>query len=149
MSQRIAVMINELGASQLAYFVVRSMNAFLTANPLADAVILYRQYSSVYTQTFFATMPTECIHEFRGTVVTTDLESTKCAVMYGHKPIFYVNDLEWIRGRTNFMDNVKTYREAIRLICRSEDHADALVKYAGIDRVEVMPVFNIAEILNG
>lgn len=144
----IGIIIEDLGVSQLSYFAIRSMNALLQERPDLDGTIFYRQYAPLYTPAYFGVAGIDSLYSFNGTVVTTDLDGTELAVKYGLKPIFYVNDLEWIRGKNNFLNNIKTFDGTSGLYCRSESHAIAIREYCGKEP-KIMPIFNVGEIIRG
>lgn len=140
------IVLEDLGVSQLSYFAIRSMNAAISNGKVSDGTIFYRQYAPFFTPAYFGVVGIDMLSHFTGDLITTDLDGTAMALMYGIKPTFYINDLEWMRGRYDFLTNVKLYREAARLFCRSPSHQTAIKNYCG-RMAELLPIFNIEKMI--
>lgn len=122
------IIVTHLGSSQATY------EAIKLANSLDDAVLFFEQLVSPCVPVDCATM---CITEamnFKGTLVTTNIENTRMANRLVNrkqaKLIFYVWDLEWLRpGKQAYQYNYEAYHMPDVLVARSQEHVGPLKNY--------------------
>lgn len=126
--QNLGIIIPHLGASQVVY------EAIKLANSASDSILFFEQLTPPCVPIKCATM---CITEtmnFRGTLVTTNIENTRMANRIANrnavKLIFYVWDLEWLRPQSQtYTYNYETYHMPDVLVVRDEEHVGPLFNY--------------------
>lgn len=128
---RLGILVHDLNASQLAYFLIRNANALLAAGTDTDVTVFFEDPSPPCLPANFACMPAYECWGFTGTAVATTFETArKLQNCPGpRKRAFYVWDLEWHRphARRTFDDWASVYREAsLPLVARGPDHAAAI-----------------------
>lgn len=83
---------------------------------------------------------------FSGKLIATTLFSAQYILsnLCNTEKIYYVYDLEFLRGRTNFIDNIAVYRDPnLKIYTRSLEYAKLLENYCN----RHIEVINIAELL--
>ncbi len=128
-SKKLGVMVNDLGASQLNYFMIKKANDFLKERSGDfEFIVFYEDAVRPCMQTNFATMQSIEAFSYNGSIVCTNLRSAeKLLKLPGpQKKIFYVWDLEWLRihpQRRIFAPIANIYRNKyLQLIARGEAH---------------------------
>jgi hypothetical protein len=150
MHDKIAVVIESLEASQLAFLAINQVNQLITKHPLVNASIFYENLTVPCIPPKSSVM---CINELfayhDGIIITTNLDQTYSIASYPNnsKKIFYVWDLEWIRKTLDFEKTLYTFNLPERLITRCKDYADAIKNYCNRE-VEIQEDFNLEEILS-
>ena len=124
----IGIVVPHLGLSQISF------SAISFANKENNAVLFFEQLITPCIPIKCATMCVNELMSFRGSLITTTIESTLMANELINKNvadhIFYVWDLEWLRpNKNNYLYNLKAYNCADKLIARSEEHADPIRNY--------------------
>ena len=122
MIKNIGIVLNHLGASQLAYLAIHNAN---TINKKGEHELLL----------FFKTMVQPCLvvqaacmhiaelYSFTGTIISTDIDSniTVINIPTACKKVFYVWDLEWLRDHKDYKYNMvsllKNYQFTGELKC--------------------------------
>ena len=136
---QLGLILPHLGASQLSYLAIHHANHM---NRQGNPVILF--YEDLVEPCIPLISPCMNVNEiwgFDGLLIATSIDS--CLAMINapnpSKKVFYVWDLEWLRGKTDFEYNNRAYRhEKVELVCRSESHADILENYSN-RRATVIP----------
>jgi hypothetical protein len=146
-----SVLVNNLGSSQLSFFLIKEINDLPELRPGIDGIVFYENLSSACLPTNFATMNISECWSHSGTTVATSLSTAKKLSSFpSQKKLFYVWDLEWIRN-----NNTKSYEEyiavytdeSIELIARSKSHKEAIENAFNRNVNHVIPDFNLAKIL--
>ena len=122
------IIVPHLGSSQVTYEAIKLVNSMDTA------VLFFEQLMTPCMPVKCATMCVTEIMNFRGTLVTTNIENTRMANKIANRRqarlIFYVWDLEWLRpGRNNYLYNCETYKMPDQLVVRSDEHVGPLQNY--------------------
>lgn len=85
---------------------------------------------------------------FDGLTIALDLDSADALIkcVGPTRKVLYAWDLEWLRpNKKDFLQNVRIYRGIEKLVCRSDEHRNALSKYCNRDDIEVIEDFNLFE----
>lgn len=143
---QLGVLLPYLGSSQLAYLAINQIHNYKLANP-ADCVIFYNQLDEPCMPLSVSRMNRVELWNYGGNLVVTNLDDAETGLnLVGINSLtFYVWDLEWLRGKSDFIKNIAVYRNPkLRLVCRSDSHADAIENYCN-RRPEVISDFNLEE----
>ena len=126
-----SVLVNNLGSSQLSFFIIKEINALPALRPEIDGIVFYENLSSACLPVNFATMNMSECWCHSGPIVATSFSTAKTLSEFpSEKKMFYVWDLEWMR-----LDNF-THKElseiynndSIELISRSSRHNSLIQK---------------------
>ena len=145
------VLLNNLGSSQLSFFVIKQINELPESRPEIDGIVFYENLSSSCLPTNFSIMNiSECWFDSGPTIATSFSTAEKLKNFYNKKKAFYVWDLEWIRNDKNI--SYEEYRsvycdDSFKIIARSEHHKKAIENAFNIKVDVVIPDFNIIKIL--
>ena len=141
----VGVVVPNLGPNQLAYFVIKSANKIVNY----DVTLFYENMALPCMDLKVPMMGINEIWPYRGTLIATSLETAIRInkVVGSIRRIFYVNDLEWIRNKTNFLHNLQAF-EKTEIIARSHEHAFHIERYANIKVTNIVPIFEIGKIIN-
>lgn len=148
---KIGVILPSLHDSQLSYGFIKSINQFIKTTSQYDFVLFCENLSMPIISPMCGYMTSNEISGFDGLLISTDLDNTFLSIrsINAAKKVFYVHDLEWLRGKTNFMYNIQIYRHPdIELICGSESYAKALKNYCN-RKAKIITNYDIGEFING
>jgi hypothetical protein len=143
----IGVILNSLESSQLAYFAIKQGNSIVENG--CDFVIFQENSFPACLKPNFAIMNTAEMWKFRGHLISTNLShAAQLIKVKNHlKKYFYVHDLEFLRTKRNFVENVKIYRnDELKLIAPSQEYADILENYCNRKPI-VVEDFDIVKII--
>lgn len=146
MIKKIAVLVNSLLVSELSYNVLKFANK-LSEDKNLNVVVFTQNVAPSAFENKVAVMTVDESFKYSGTFVTTDLDTTKQALkcLNVQRLIFYVYDLEFMRGKNDFLKNNEIYRDdKVELVCRSESHAKVLRNYSNKD----VQVKSLEEVFN-
>lgn len=70
------------------------------------------------------------VHDFIGDLLVFDLDSAEVAIniLSQIKIHFFVRNLEWLQGKTNFLQNIKIYN-SVDYLYSAEDHYYPILNY--------------------
>jgi hypothetical protein len=144
--KRLGILINNYGPSQLAYNAIRIANDIVATTDV-EPTLFYENLVLPCLRPMCSVMCFNELFSFNGLIITTSIKQTRSVIKYPNpsKVIFYAWDLEWLRGPSNFTDNVHVYRST-KVITRSNDYAKAISNFANIE-VDVIEDFNIKKLL--
>lgn len=149
--KRIGILLDNLGASQLAYYTI--LNANLLASTMeADTIVFYSNLAKICLAPKVALMPTIEAQGFSGVLIATDLKSAARLINFPGTSIkcFYTWDLEYLRPHVNKewinLYNIYGSKE-LKFIARSNSHAKALKNGFGVDIIDCVDNVNLREIL--
>jgi hypothetical protein len=133
----VGIILPHLGASQLTEEVLNSIS-----DGKNRYVLYYENLANPYRPIpYMNTNITETVH-FKGRLIATTLFSASYILSnlnYTEK-IFYIYELEWLKGRRDFLENLKTYRnQDIKLYTRSEEYSKLIGNYCN-RKVEVKEI---------
>jgi len=145
----VGVIVQDIGPSQLGFLALNQCNVVSKATD-HDCCIFIRSLDTPCIQPAVACMNVSELFSFEGIIIATTIDTVMMALntMSRVDVIFYVWDLEWLRGKTNFLENVKAYNNPrVTLVCRSLEHAKEIKNYANVQVSNIVPNFNIMAIL--
>ena len=96
---KIGIIIDDLSASQLSYYVIKNINEYLGSDD-CDFVIFFENSSTSILQPEVGTMNINEIWGFDGILISTSVSTTLSMInTFAKAKYFYVWDLEWLRGQ--------------------------------------------------
>jgi hypothetical protein len=145
----IGVILNDLTASQLSYFVVKNFNDYLDKHPKSHIICFYQEISQHSLPANFACMEISEIWGFEGPIIATTFESAEkllgCATC--PRPVFYLWDLEWLRTERDFASWRKVFAdERMDIIVRSQSHKQIFEECWNRKVLGIVDNFNLQEI---
>jgi len=151
--QKIGILVNNFGPTQLAYCCIKNLNEFISNNQLDYSPIgFYEQLYPTCLPTLFATMHINEIYGYSANLITTDLNTTVKAVnSFGRKKIyFYVWDLEWVRMKQkNYLSLMPIYNNPeVELISRSKEHYDLIENCWNKKPIAIVEDFHCGKLFN-
>jgi hypothetical protein len=128
----IGIILPNLEPSQLAFETIYNLNEEIVAGSKHDYRIFFEDLSVRFMNPSCAIMNISEIWHFDGLLVTTTLNNTRLALKTtgNIQRVFYVWDLEWLRGQNDYLHNLSIYRNPnTLLLARSTEHAEAIYNY--------------------
>ena len=121
-SKQIGIIVDDLSASQLSYYLIKNINEFLE-DSLDDFVVFFENSISNTLSMLKSFSP--------------------------ERKIFYVWDLEWLRQHgKEFENTVKAFTDNnVTLVARSKEHALAIENYCNIKIKHIVEDFNIKKLI--
>ena len=147
----LGIVLHHLGHSQAAFYAINQMNQHLSNADWEHkntGTLFYENSTHPCMDSEAAKMNLSRISDFRGTIVLTTLDQaeTVLKIVNPSRKILYLWDVEWIRNK-QYLHNLSILRsENLEIYCRSQYHADALMKYANIDVQGICDNFNLAQL---
>ena len=144
-----AIALKDLSASDLAFVAINQAGYNLKKHTLKDITFLTEEKFPPCIPVPCSRMNISEMWSCKGVVIATNLTTanTLAKAVIPAKKVFYVWDLEFLRGNKNFKENVEIYRNpSLTLICRSQSHAEALENYCNRKPDCIIPDLNIEEI---
>lgn len=149
--KKLGVMLTDLRGSQESYLAIEQMNRLVLETDIDCTIFTeFSRFKPCMTP-LFGVMDFAEIWSFDGLLISTNLSNTNISInaLNAAKKIFYVWDLEWLRGKKDFVENVNIYRSnKVELIARSNDHSIVLQNYTNRKPNRVIPQFNLKELIN-
>ena len=149
-SKQIGVLLEDLSASQLTFYVIKNINDYLEKSDI-DFVEFFQNSTASMITPRFSTMSVSETWSFSGTVIATSV-STALSIQktcIPAKKYFYVWDLDWHRrGGQDFEYTIQAYNNPeLNLIARSSSHAKAIKNYCNRDVCGIVDNFNIDQLI--
>lgn len=143
---------NNLGPSQLNYYLVRNANAILLKNPTLDITTFFNTTGPAALPANFASMPMYEAWGYNGIMVaTTVITAQKLQqCLAPQKRFFYVWDLEWLRPKETQLYDMwaSVYRDPnMPLIARSDEHARIIEECWGRPPYGIIDDMNMQDLL--
>ena len=149
-SKQIGIIVDDLSASQLSYYLIKNINEYLE-DSLDDFVVFFENAMSSIIAPEFSVMAINEIWNFEGVLVSTSISSTLSMLKSSspERKIFYVWDLEWLRQHgKEFENTIKAFASNdITLIARSKEHALAIENYCNVKTEHIIEDFNIKKLM--
>jgi hypothetical protein len=147
---KIGVALKDLSPSERNFMFMAQLSE-KTTKPDVDCRIFYQNLEPTCVNPLnCALMPLAEMFGFQdGILITTDIDTTLFAINapISSKIIFYVDDIEWMRGNNNYLQNIKVYQSKYcSVICKSADYSRYLNNYANIS-TPVVEHYNLEGIL--
>lgn len=150
--QKIGVLLDSLDNSQLTFCFVQQANSLLAHEYYYDISAFTSNPNNPCVTPHFGTFSIADATGHNGILIATNLLNAYSLIKMNTpaKKIFYVWDLEWLRGNMNFLHNSSIYNNPnLTIICRSQNHAEALENYCNRKVDRIISDFNLREIING
>lgn len=145
---KLAVAVDNLSLSQLAWGLITSGNELVRKGPQHDVVALYSSPSRPCVSPLFGTMHLASAWGFDGVVVATSLDLAMTVRRFPSvsRKVFYVWDLEWLRGQADHGSLRAVYADPrFLLVARSQDHAQVIRSCWNIPVEHVVEDCNVVE----
>jgi hypothetical protein len=127
---RIGFLVGSLGATDLAYHILREAHEYVQKSKDLDIIVFYQNVVKTWKNPSFAMMNISEAFNYSGVAVATDLVT---AEKMKHFPgpsgrYFYVWDLEWLRSTKRSYESLRDiYTDPnLSLIARSDSHASQI-----------------------
>jgi hypothetical protein len=148
MNKTIAIILDHIYASQIAYESINALNKIVDKNN--DVAIFTKNISPSYIPAKFGIFGLHSIHNISdGTIIATDLDSAEVLInsQTTANKIFYVWDLEWLHNqqKKSFLQNVNIYKN-IEIVTRSKSYSDAINNYCNI-RPKVLSIEELVNVI--
>lgn len=127
----IGLILPNLSASQLAFEFINQANK-VSFEGKYECILFPMSITTQCIKPLVAVMNMSEIYNFNGILIATNLYSAShiANLKNNSRKLFYIWDLEWLRGKLNFIENIQIYANPkLELICRSEDHAKIINNY--------------------
>lgn len=150
-SNKLSLLLNNTGSSQIAYFAIREINKLAETEPSVDATIFYENIQRNCLPPNFAIMQIAEAWNQDGSIIATSLSTAhKMIGFMSRKKFFYVWDLEWIRngGKSQYEHYFQVYTDrSIELIARSESHKECIENAFNREIKHVVSDFDMKEMM--
>ena len=149
--KKLGVLLQDLQPTQQSYLTISTLNKIVTTTDIDCTIFTeYSRFRPILEPRFSVMDITE-MWSFDGLLISTNLSNTKLMIdaFNAATKVFYVWDLEWLRNKKNFVENLAIYQSPkIDLIVRSFDHGRILQNYTNRAPKMIAPQFNMGVILN-
>ena len=148
----IGIVVPHTGSSQISFYAIKEINSLIENGYKHDVILFFEHLISPIIKPLCGMM---CINElmsFRGILINTTIDNTIMACArtcdINNQIIFYVWNLEWMRREKNiYLYNYNAFKNAHKLIARSENHAKAIENYSNRKVDKILAEFNVEEII--
>ena len=144
---KLGLLVDNLRASQLGYYVCKNTNAYLEQNPQADIRCYYESFEKTCMTPNFSTSNIIEAWDQKGPMLaTTESTAQKLKNFVGTKQRFYyLWNLEWYNKV--LPEDYVLWDSSIKLICRSYVHAQVIRNNFNREVDYVVDNFDIEEIM--
>ena len=144
------IVLSSLAPSQTSFLEIANANSMVYEDEY-DFTIFVENITRPFMPINCSVMNTSEMWSFDGLLITNNLFSTLSAIKVKgpSKVLFYVNDLEWLRDKKDFLQNLRIYRSVDYLVARSEEHAKAIQNYSNRTPDAVIEGFDVRRMVNG
>lgn len=132
--KNIGLILPNLSASQLAFEFITQANKISFCGEY-ECILFPLSITTQCIKPNVSIMNISEIYNFNDILIATNLYSASyiANLKNNARKIFYIWDLEWLRGKINYIENIQVYSNPkLELVCRSEDHAEILENYCNI-----------------
>ena len=148
----IGIVVPHLGAAQISFYAIKEVNRLIEEKYTDDLTLFFEHLVPSIIPPKCAVMCVNEIMSFKGTLITTTLDTTTLALARNtrkdNRIIFYVWDLEWTRpNHGDYLANYDIFHKAHKLVTRSANHAKAIENYANRKVNSIVEEFNVQEII--
>jgi hypothetical protein len=144
----IGIVCNNVGPSQLAYYLIKTGNEFVKTGD-DDLVVFFYELMPECIKPNFALMNLSEAYDYNGVLVATDINSASRILEYPgtQEKFFYLWDLDWIKLPQKQYENLlQVYKNPrLPLIVRSKRHFE-LVKNLWQEPVGIVEDCNIGQL---
>lgn len=138
---KIAAIVDDLALSQNSFYMIKNFNELGRKLEHQPYCFYHNLSTTAITPLFSISHVYYAMYFYGGKLVATNLNTLKTMlnIHTNAEKYFYVWDLEWLRGGFDYMSNVSLMRDKnIKLIARSDSHAEAIYNYCNIPVYKVI-----------
>jgi len=149
---KVGVMIDNLGPSQLSFYAIHQLNLYSKQSSDTDYCMFINNICRPVIETNFSVMNMSESMSFDGNLIaaTFELADKLINLVNSSKKHFHVWELEWMRNPYLYEKYISILKnKEIKLSTRSDFYANAIEKYCGIKIDNITHNFNIKRIING
>lgn len=147
---KIGIAVSNLSFSQLAFNIVKQVNAALAQNCKRNITVFYEEPRPAFASFLFPSMHIAEAYEWSGTLIATNLSTAQKIISFptAARRYFYVWELEWLRMQNVPFEQLHyIYNNSkLRLIARSPDYSLLLKECFNVDVNLFMEDFNLGVI---
>jgi hypothetical protein len=148
---KLGITLDNLGASQLAYFTIKEVNKLVDEGE-HDIILFYENLQKICLNPRCTIMQINECWGYDGVVIATNLRQAARLISFPGpiNKFYYCWDLDWLRPFVNkeFYGLHQIYSSSdLQFIARSEDHAKALEKCWNIKVKGIVSNINMKEML--
>ena len=154
---KLGFLVENLGASQLGYYLCNNINKFLGSNPRSDIICYYEHFEEECMQPNFQVLHVADAWMQEGAIVATSESTAEKLLGFPgtRERYFYVWDLEWLRfdkrkpkfGNMGYFPFLPYLNPHLEIICRSKYHADIIENNFNREVKYIVEDFNIKQIM--
>lgn len=149
---KIGVLVNNLGFSQLNYFLIRNVNELMATRYNVEVVVFYDHLQKPCLPMNFASMQTVEAWGYDGTIIATSLASADKLIRFpaAAKKLFYLWDLEWLRiKQKSYLPLREIYCcQELGILARSQSHKEIFENCWNHKVERIVEDFDMKEILS-
>jgi hypothetical protein len=148
----IGIVVPHLGLSQISFYAIKEVNRLVDEKHSDDITLFFEHLVPSLIPPKCAVMCVNEIMSFKGTIITTTLDTTLMTLSRNtrkdNRVVFYVWDLEWMRPqKNNYLSNYQIFNSVHKLVARSDNHAKAIENYTNRNVDAIVKEFNVQEII--
>ncbi len=148
---KLGMIINNLGSSQLAFGAINSGNQFVKQEERSDFILFYYELAPECAKPEFMVCNLAEAMNYNGSLIATNLNSAARILEFPgtQSKYWYCWDLDWLRMQNRDYDELRKVYESprLKLIARSERHAK-IIRNAWRDPVGIVENANVQQLWN-
>ena len=147
--KKIAALVDSLTPSQNCFYLVKAFNKAIENTDLSVGVFYNRQSVPIVKPLFGCSMVNFMI-SYDGVIISTDLKNAEASLKIANKAdrYLYLWDLSWLEHPTYFSRAMEVLRnKKIKVIARSESHAQVIENYANIKVCGIVDNWNLEQLI--
>lgn len=154
---KLGLLAQNLGASQMGYYICRNVNNYVDTNPDSDIICYYENYEQECMSPNFPSLHIAEAWTQEGSMIATSESTAEKLIGFpgADKKYFYVWDLEWLRwepprirfGNLGYSPYAPYLNPDLEIICRSQYHADIIKNNFNREVKYIVDDFNIQDIM--
>jgi len=147
--KNIAAFVNDLSASQNAFYLIKTFNKLLDNTDISTGVFCNR-HSLPVIQPLFGCKLSNFLVSYSGTIISTTLEEAESSLKIPNKSdrYLYLWDLDWLENPVYFSSAMKILRDKkLKVIARSQSHAELIENFANIKVHAIVDNWDVNQLL--
>ena len=151
--KQLGILLDNVGASQIAFFVISELNKYTEEECEFQPIVFYRNIQKNCLPANFSVMELQEAWGCNGPVIATSSSTAKSLSKFPSvvDKFFYVWDVEWIRNSVSskqYEDYEKIYSDKnMSIIARSDAHKNIIENCFNRQVAHVVSDFNMPQIL--
>ena len=151
MRDNLNILVPDLNSSQRNYYLIRNINAIHEHHPNVNIQVFAENLSRFCMKPHFSVMNVSEAWAQQGPFIACSLSTASKLINYpiASKKLFYIWDLEFIRGDNRIYDiYAPVYlHPQLELVCPSKEHADLLENSFNKEVTHIINNFDIKQLL--